>query len=86
VIQILFLNKEDLFRQKVLTSRIKRYFPDFEGTEADAADGMNYFKRRFLRIHTKAIQTFKNNADSKNSRRPKIPPLPAPVDIRKVYP
>jgi hypothetical protein len=86
LMQILFLNKEDLFRQKVLNSSIKRHFPDFEGAEADAAEGMNYFRRRFLRIHAKANQTFRNPTESKNSRRPKLPPLPTPVDVRKVYP
>jgi len=82
---ILFLNKEDLFRQKVINSSIKRYFPDFEGAESDATDGMNYFKKRFLRIHSKATHTLRHPTESRNLRRPKLPPLAQAVDIRKVY-
>lgn len=53
---ILFLNKNDLFTEKVKTSPIRRYFPDYEGPEADAAEGRNYFRRRFLKLSARAAQ------------------------------
>ncbi|KAH7330709.1 heterotrimeric G protein alpha subunit 4 [Rhizoctonia solani] len=47
---ILFLNKNDLFSEKVKKSPIRRYFPDYEGQEGDAAEGRKYFRRRFLKL------------------------------------
>ncbi|CAE6532108.1 unnamed protein product [Rhizoctonia solani] len=47
---ILFLNKNDLFSEKVKKSPIRRYFPDYEGSEGDAAEGRKYFRRRFLKL------------------------------------
>lgn len=79
---ILFLNKEDLFQQKVTHSNIKRHFPDYDGEEGNAKDGLNYFKRRFLRIHTKTTQAF----HSKSAARPKMPQSQGHKDVRKVYP
>jgi len=53
---ILFLNKNDLFSEKVKTSPIRRYFPDYEGPEADAGEGRNYFRRRFLKLSARSAQ------------------------------
>ncbi|KAB5592993.1 Guanine nucleotide-binding protein alpha-2 subunit [Ceratobasidium theobromae] len=50
---ILFLNKNDLFTEKVKKSPIRRYFPDYEGPEGDAAEGRNYFRKRFLKLSSK---------------------------------
>jgi len=51
---ILFLNKEDLFREKVKVSNIRDTFPDYEGADADAEQGKDYFKKRFIRISQKS--------------------------------
>ncbi|TEB29259.1 heterotrimeric G-protein alpha subunit, GPA2-like protein [Coprinellus micaceus] len=51
---ILFLNKNDLFEQKIQTSDIKNFFPDFDGEAADAKAGREYFKKRFGKLAQKA--------------------------------
>jgi len=51
---ILFLNKNDLFEDKIKNSHIKNFFPDFEGEPRDAKQGRDYFKKRFARIAQKA--------------------------------
>jgi guanine nucleotide-binding protein subunit alpha, other len=52
--QILFLNKNDLFEEKIPHSDIKNFFPDFEGEPGDVAAGRDYFKKRFARLAQKA--------------------------------
>lgn len=44
---ILFLNKIDLFKQKIETSDISTYFPDFTGRPGDVQAGCEYFSHRF---------------------------------------
>ncbi|KAF8508763.1 heterotrimeric G protein alpha subunit 4 [Gautieria morchelliformis] len=51
---ILFLNKDDLFMEKIKHSNIKNTFPDYDGLPGDAAAGRDYFKRRFTRLSAKA--------------------------------
>ncbi|KAJ7205686.1 heterotrimeric G protein alpha subunit 4 [Mycena haematopus] len=51
---ILFLNKDDLFAQKVRTSDIKSFFPDFDGEAGNVNAGREYFKKRFGRLALKA--------------------------------
>ncbi|KAF8638677.1 hypothetical protein AX17_002022 [Amanita inopinata Kibby_2008] len=51
---ILFLNKNDLFEQKIRHSHIKNFFPDFEGEPGDPKSGRDYFKKRFGKIAQKA--------------------------------
>jgi len=51
---ILFLNKDDLFREKIGTSDIRNNFPDYEGTPGDYEQGRDYFKKRFIRLSQKA--------------------------------
>ncbi|KAJ7088456.1 heterotrimeric G protein alpha subunit 4 [Mycena belliarum] len=51
---ILFLNKNDLFEQKIKTSDIRNFFPDFEGEAGSAHAGRDYFKKRFGRLAQKA--------------------------------
>lgn len=80
---ILFLNKEDLFKQKIIHSTIRRFFPDFDGVDGDYQAGEKYFKRRFTFLHNKGIQTLKSTVDSPN--RPKIPIPSETLDIRKLY-
>ncbi|KAK0230080.1 heterotrimeric G protein alpha subunit 4 [Armillaria fumosa] len=51
---ILFLNKNDLFEQKVPLSDIENYFPDFDGEPGDVRAGREYFKHRFSKLATKS--------------------------------
>ncbi|KAJ7071634.1 heterotrimeric G protein alpha subunit 4 [Mycena amicta] len=52
---ILFLNKDDLFQEKIKTSPIQDYFPDFDGAEADVMAGRQYFKERFMKLANDAV-------------------------------
>ncbi|KAG8855906.1 hypothetical protein FRB91_001576 [Serendipita sp. 411] len=81
---ILFLNKEDLFKERITHSPIKRYFPDYDGRENSVKDGEEYFKRRFLHLHKKGLQTLTNSANSPG--RPKIPVNVNQTEVRTVYP
>jgi hypothetical protein len=47
--QILFLNKHDIFSQKIAHSDIKN-FPDYEGEPGNVPAGLNYFKKRFTHL------------------------------------
>ncbi|KAK4706056.1 hypothetical protein P7C70_g140, partial [Phenoliferia sp. Uapishka_3] len=47
---ILFLNKIDLFREKILHSPISNYFPDFTGG-SDLQAGCDYFSSRFVGLN-----------------------------------
>ncbi|EIN05403.1 heterotrimeric G protein alpha subunit 4 [Punctularia strigosozonata HHB-11173 SS5] len=51
---ILFLNKQDLFEQKIQHSNIKDFFPDYEGAPGDARAGREYFRSRFVKLAAKA--------------------------------
>ncbi|KAI8093804.1 guanine nucleotide binding protein, alpha subunit [Halteromyces radiatus] len=44
---ILFLNKMDIFKRKVLRSSINQYFPDYSGPTLDYLAGADYFRHRF---------------------------------------
>ncbi|KAI8329840.1 guanine nucleotide binding protein, alpha subunit [Chlamydoabsidia padenii] len=44
---ILFLNKMDIFKYKILRSPLDQYFPDYTGPSLDYQAGADYFKRRF---------------------------------------
>lgn len=48
---ILFLNKTDLFKQKLFYSPISRYFPDYAGDDTDYEASRTYFKDRFVRLN-----------------------------------
>ncbi|KAF8132667.1 guanine nucleotide-binding protein alpha-2 subunit [Mycena galopus ATCC 62051] len=54
---ILFLNKNDLFEEKIKASDIKSFFPDFEGEAGNVVAGRDYFKKRFSRLAHKAGRT-----------------------------
>ena len=45
---ILFLNKKDLFAEKVKIKPIREYFPSYDGPEGDYDAGSNFFKDAFL--------------------------------------
>lgn len=51
---ILFLNKDDLFRDKIKHSDIRATFPDYEGPSGDYEQSRDYFKKRFLKLSQKA--------------------------------
>ncbi|KAF7328293.1 hypothetical protein MSAN_02486300 [Mycena sanguinolenta] len=44
---ILLLSKNDLFQEKIKTSDIKSFFPDFDGEPYSVTAGHAYFKKRF---------------------------------------
>ncbi|CCH44760.1 Guanine nucleotide-binding protein G(i) subunit alpha [Wickerhamomyces ciferrii] len=48
---ILFLNKIDLFENKIKRSPIKKYFPDYQGKLGDSNAGVKYFEDIFLRLN-----------------------------------
>lgn len=48
---ILFLNKVDIFEQKVKMSSIKQYFPDYTGRMGDSETGLKYFEDIFLSLN-----------------------------------
>ncbi|KAI8075830.1 guanine nucleotide binding protein, alpha subunit [Gilbertella persicaria] len=51
---ILFLNKADLFEEKVTRSRIKDYFPDYQGSPTNVDQGKEFFKTRFMNLNNNA--------------------------------
>lgn len=38
---ILFMNKKDLLEEKIMTSHLADYFPDFDGRNANEPDSIN---------------------------------------------
>lgn len=48
---ILFLNKMDLFEDKVRRIPIRKYFPDFQGRVGDVEAGISYFENIFLSLN-----------------------------------
>ena len=44
---ILFLNKMDLFQEKLATSPVREYFPDYSGADDDVEAAKNYFSKKF---------------------------------------
>lgn len=51
---ILFLNKVDLFREKLPKSPIKAHFPDYQGAEGDEAAATQFFANKFKSINRNA--------------------------------
>lgn len=48
---ILFLNKMDIFEEKVKRMPIRKFFPDFQGRVGDAEAGVKYFENIFLSLN-----------------------------------
>ncbi|ORZ10395.1 guanine nucleotide binding protein, alpha subunit [Absidia repens] len=48
---ILFLNKIDIFKDKINVSPVSRWFPDFKGDNNDFEQTRSYFKKRFQRLN-----------------------------------
>lgn len=51
---ILFLNKIDLFREKLTKSPIRDHFPDYQGDEGDEAAATQFFASKFQKINRNA--------------------------------
>ncbi|KAI8074987.1 guanine nucleotide binding protein, alpha subunit [Gongronella butleri] len=48
---ILFLNKVDIFKQKIARSPVSHYFPDYTGPDHDYKAAADYFKQRFSSLN-----------------------------------
>ncbi|ORZ26326.1 guanine nucleotide binding protein, alpha subunit [Lobosporangium transversale] len=48
---IMFMNKTDIFREKIKYSKIGTYFPDYNGREGDYHDATEFFQVRFMRLN-----------------------------------
>ncbi|KAI8093262.1 putative Gpa2-guanine nucleotide-binding protein alpha-2 subunit [Halteromyces radiatus] len=48
---ILFLNKIDIFKEKINVSPVSRWFPDFKGDNQNFEQTRSYFKKRFQRLN-----------------------------------
>ncbi|CAO3622623.1 unnamed protein product [Cunninghamella blakesleeana] len=48
---ILFLNKIDIFKEKINVSPVSQWFPDFKGKNDDFEQARAYFKKRFQRLN-----------------------------------
>lgn len=48
---ILFLNKIDIFEEKVKRSPIRKYFPNYQGKIGDTEAGLKYFEQLFLNLN-----------------------------------
>lgn len=62
---ILFLNKMDIFKERIQKSPINSHFPDFHGPEGDLEMAKTFFKNKFLRLNrskTKEIYANYTNA------------------------
>jgi guanine nucleotide-binding protein subunit alpha len=49
---ILFLNKMDIFREKIMSGKapISEHFPDFTGNDRDIEAGQEFFSRKFKNL------------------------------------
>ncbi|KAI9813457.1 MAG: hypothetical protein M1827_004132 [Pycnora praestabilis] len=66
---ILFLNKIDLFKAKLESSRINKYFPDYKDNPTDWKAASNYFAERFRGLNrnpAKELYTHFTNATDTN--------------------
>jgi guanine nucleotide-binding protein subunit alpha len=68
---ILFLNKIDLFREKITSgmSPIYRYFPDYRGPEEEVEPGEKFFADKFRKLvkdHKKETYVNYTNATDTN--------------------
>ncbi|GAA5901982.1 hypothetical protein JCM8208_006654 [Rhodotorula glutinis] len=48
---ILFLNKLDVFQERIRHSPIRAHFPDYAGKPESVVEGQEYFKRRFVSLN-----------------------------------
>ncbi|KAL5285804.1 GNAQ.2 family protein [Megaselia abdita] len=45
---ILFLNKKDIYEEKIVTSHIVDYFPEYDGAKGNAEDGKQFILKKYL--------------------------------------
>jgi guanine nucleotide-binding protein subunit alpha len=60
---ILFLNKIDLFKQKILVSPVKKYFPDYQGDPKNYKHAAEYFQENFKRLNRNAGKVGFNSSE-----------------------
>lgn len=62
---ILFLNKMDLFRNKLEISPISEYFPDYDGDNINLEHACKFFQNKFLNLSRdpKKVQCTQNRCD-----------------------
>ena len=63
---ILFLNKMDILREKVLTSHLKTFFPEFSGKQGDYEDAMKYIQNKYIERKPAAMK--KSEEDKKSAK------------------
>lgn len=78
---ILFLNKTDLFKEKVRRSDLRVCFPNYEGG-SDYDKGVEYIKEKFL---AKATSPSGGNNNPSEASNPGAPPRQATGSSRQVY-
>jgi len=52
VAMILFLNKEDLFSEKIKRSDLRKCFPDYQGEPGDKEQAFEYIKNQFVSLNS----------------------------------
>lgn len=66
---ILFMNKIDLFREKIEYSPVKKYFPDYQGDPTSYKQASEFFHENFKRLNrnpSKDIYVHYTNATDTN--------------------
>ena len=66
---ILFLNKMDLFKEKIPQKRVRDYFPDYSGSDGDVQAAAGYFANKFKslnRLEDREIYVHYTNATDTN--------------------
>ncbi|KAI7891026.1 guanine nucleotide binding protein, alpha subunit [Mucor mucedo] len=66
---ILFLNKIDIFKQKILVSPVSKWFPDFKGDDSDFEQTSMFFRKRFQRLNQNpSKQVYAHNTDATDTK------------------
>lgn len=84
---ILFLNKIDLFKQKLGRSPLGNYFPDYSGGD-DVNKAAKYILWRFNQVnraHANIYPQYVYKADSRCSRRSLHVPVSHKLQTRRIY-
>jgi guanine nucleotide-binding protein subunit alpha len=66
---ILFLNKIDLFKKKIETSPISKYFPDYKDEERNFKKGCEFFEKKFRAVipnKKRELYVYKTHATDTN--------------------
>ncbi|KAI9476046.1 MAG: guanine nucleotide binding protein, alpha subunit [Benjaminiella poitrasii] len=66
---ILFLNKIDIFKEKIFTSPVSKWFPDFKGDNTNFEQTSSYFKNRFQRLnHNPSKRVYTHYTDATDTK------------------